>query len=463
MRTLQRITSLFVSLLCTVPLYAKAPVPEDFAYGMQVETRGQASLWQIELPEDIYQSVTRADLGDLRVFDASDQIMPYILRLPAATKTAVSSPAELPFFPLYRGDDDNDQRQSLRIVTDDDGAVVNIFREPAWPETQDIITAYLLDATNITQRADKLVLAWEWSKNTGFSTTINVEASDDLSNWRRIVTNATLTDLRSGDHQLRQNEIELPLSDYKYLRISWPASLRDVELQQARVTFPTAELPLQRHWIQISGIQNPGSPISYDFDSNGSRPIDRARIVFSQQNLLINIELSSRPKETHAWSRRYHGLFYKLLKEDDAMLISPAISFDTTSDRYWHLKQTGGGNVFDQSIPVLELGWIPHMLTFVAQGQAPYLIAYGNASIEPQQQAIDPLLLSIQNGEPRVLIKTANTTQSFSLGGDDQLVPPAAPYPWRKLLLWLVLIAGTALLAWMTWRLSRDLSPPNAR
>ena len=143
------------------------------------------------------------------------------------------------------------------------------------------------------------------------------------------------------------------------------------------------------------------------------------------------------------------------------MLISPAISFDTTSDRYWRLKEIGGENVLDQRIPALELGWLPHVLTFVAQGQAPYLIAYGNASIEPQQQMIDPQLLSVDEGEPQLLIKTANVTPRFSLGGDGRLVPPAAPYPWRKVVLWLVLLAGTALLAWMIWQLTREMYRPD--
>jgi hypothetical protein len=454
---------LLVSLTYTVHLSAYTPVPNDFAYGMKVETPGQASLWQTGLPEEIYQKVTRADLGDIRVFDASGQIIPHVLQTPAARKEPPRAPAGLPLFPLYSSDVTERDHQSLRIVTDEKGAVVNIVRESTPGKTREAISAYLLDASTIEHTPDKLILDWQMTKDSGFSAVINIDVSNDLSGWRRLVDKATLADLQFGDHQLSQHAIVLPLAAYNYLRINWPAALREVELKAATVAFPTTEQPPQRYWIKIIGVKNPGSTVSYGFDTNGHWPVDRARLEFPEQNMMLNAELSSRPDEQDSWQRKYLGLFYKLIREDGTTLRSPAVSFNTTNDRYWHIEEKGGGNVLDHYTPVLELGWLPHILTFVAQGNPPYVIAYGNAIIEPLDQAIYPQMLSVHDTKQPLLIKTATTTQSYVLGGVEKLEPPPDAYAWRKLLLWVALVAGTGLLSWMVWRLYRELYKPHER
>lgn len=448
---------LFCTLVVSVNADAEPPVPDDFAYGMTVETEGQASLWQVWLPADVYQKATRPDLGDMRVFDASDQVVPHLLRSPEATLKEPPNPVSLPMFPLYRSDTRAGAGQSLRILTDDKGAVVDVIRESVPTDKEEVIFAYILDATKIEQKPDRIILDWELDKTTGFSTTVSVDVSDDLSVWKRLVSNATLAELQFDVHQLSEREIQIPVRTYKYLRINWPETLSEVTLTSITAAFPSVEQPPQRHWLKVKGIKNTEMPISYDFDTSGSWPVDQARIVLPPQNMLINVELASRPDETFVWTRRHLGPFYKLLKGDGTMLLSPAATFGITTDRYWHIEEVGGGNVLERFTPVLELGWVPHVLTFVAQGEPPYAIAYGSGTIEPLEQGVDPVTLTGHDPEQKVLIKTATTSKSRTLGGVVKLEPPAPRLPWQKWLLWTVLIMGVVLLALMVWRLSRQM------
>ena len=128
-----KVGKLSLLLLCTfiynIHTHAAPLTPKDFAYGMTVETKGKASLWQVWLPEDVYQKVTRSDLGDIRVFDASGQTVPHMLRSPEAAIKEPPKPISLPFFPLYSNDEKKDAGHSLRIITDDNGAVINVIRE----------------------------------------------------------------------------------------------------------------------------------------------------------------------------------------------------------------------------------------------------------------------------------------------------------------------------------------------
>lgn len=456
-----KVGKLSLLLLCTIiyniHTYAAPLTPSDFAYGMTVETKGQASLWRVWLPEDVYQKVTRSDLGDIRVFDASGQTVPHMLRSPEVTIKEPPRPISLPFFPLYSSDPKKDVGHSLRIITDDKGAVVNVIRESVPTSKKKIILAYLLDASKIEHNPNKLILDWESRKETGFSVNVNIDVSDDLSAWHRLIHNATLSDLQFGKHQLTHREIKIPVRAYKYLRISWPETLRDVKLKSVTAVFPSTEQPPQRHWLKVTGIKNPELPISYDFDTRGNWPVDQARFIFPPQNMLINVELASRQGETYDWTRRHLGPFYKLLKDDGTILMSQPANFGITTDQYWHIVEVGGGNVLERYTPVLELGWIPHVLTFIAQGEPPYVIAYGSGTVGPFKQTVDLMTLTGHDPQQKVLIKTATTSKSYMLGGVVKLEPPSLPFPWQKWLLWAVLIVGVILLALMVWRLSRQM------
>lgn len=457
-----KIGKLGLLLLCTfiyaIHTYAASLTPKDFAYGITVETKGKASLWQVLLPEDVYEKVTRSDLGDIRVFDASGQTVPHTLQSPEGTIKEPPKPMTLPFFPLYSSDKKKDAGHSLRIITDDNGAVVNVIRESAPTSKKKIILAYLLDASKIEHKPTKLILDWESKKETGFSVNVNIDVSDDLSAWHRLIQNTTLADLQFGKDQLSYREIKIPVRAYKYLRLSWPETLHDVKLKSVTAEFPSTEQPPKRHWLKVKGIKNPELPISYVFDTKGNWPVDQARFIFPPQNMLINVELTSRSGETYDWTRRHLGLFYNLLKDDGTILNSPPANFRITMDRYWHIAEVGGGNVLERYIPVLELGWIPHVLTFMAQGQPPYVIAFGSGTIEPFQWTVDLMTVADNDPEKKVLIKTATTSQSYMLGGVEKLEQPSPPLPWKTWILWTVLIVGVMMLALMVWRLSHQMS-----
>ena len=86
---MNRSTILVVLLALTFPATADTPLrPADFAYGIPIETTGDAPFHEFSVPQSVYESVTRTDLGDLRVFNARDEIVPHALRHIEAAKAA---------------------------------------------------------------------------------------------------------------------------------------------------------------------------------------------------------------------------------------------------------------------------------------------------------------------------------------------------------------------------------------
>jgi hypothetical protein len=56
-----------------------------------------------------------------------------------------------------------------------------------------------------------------------------------------------------------------------------------------------------------------------------------------------------------------------------------------------------------------------------------------------------------------VTVMPAETGTSYVLGGTERLRPPPPTVPWRMAALWTALGLGVLLLAWMAYRLSKEL------
>ncbi|MCI5221549.1 MAG: DUF3999 family protein [Candidatus Electrothrix sp. AR4] len=70
-------------LLYSSPAYAgddkKMLQREDFAYGMELSISGRNAIYGLSVPAAIYQGCTKANLSDLRVFNAR-HLVPHLLR-----------------------------------------------------------------------------------------------------------------------------------------------------------------------------------------------------------------------------------------------------------------------------------------------------------------------------------------------------------------------------------------------
>ena len=75
------------------------PTPLDFAYGMELRVDGAGALYEVSLPIEVYRSITRSDLGDVVVFNAAGELVPFALRGAEAVPAAVVR-ATLPVFPV---------------------------------------------------------------------------------------------------------------------------------------------------------------------------------------------------------------------------------------------------------------------------------------------------------------------------------------------------------------------------
>lgn len=449
-------TTFFLLIILCAPVYAAQPAPDDFAYGISLTPQTESAIYEFTLPQSVYCHITRADLGDMRVFNRQGEVVPYLLRCPEISTQAVA-PVTLPFFPIYTEPGKSGGEFSFQLSADGRGSILSIQTKSGTQPTENI-RAYIIDASAADRAVSELEADWR-NEGESFVTTVSVECSDDLTHWQTLVSAATLARLQYGEHRLAQNRIVLPARKAKYLRISWSAGRQSFELNSVKALFSPITAEPDRSEISVSGIAAKDKPNTYEFDLKGLFPADRINLSLPQRNSLTQAVLKSRANSKEEWKIRHRGLFYNLSVEGNALNNVPVSLSPALSDRYWRLETDDSGGM-GSGIPVLKISWIPHRLIFLARGEAPFQLAYGSTKVRAPEASMDRLFDSI-GGNQTHLVRNVLPGNEVEIGGADNLKPQTPPFPWKKFLLWAVLIIGVLVLAWMAWLLYGQMNAPD--
>jgi len=451
---------LWISLLLLSPI-VQAASESDFAYGYTLEVDGDGAIYSLSLPEAVYRGLTRADDGDLRVFNSHGVSVPHHIKRSVQTVKTERPDIKLPLFPLYRDDEtaQTSGTSKVHIVTNDKGAIIDINYGKIATDGGRRIKAYLLDGSQLQQAPNALLLNWP-SETGEFVANVAVEGSDDLTHWMPLLARSTLSNLHYGGHALVQRRIDLPLHKFKYLRLS---SLDDnaLALESVMAQFPATYQSQERKWATFDVTSTDAEKNIFYFDTHSVLPADRLNIVLPDHNTLVQAVVESASSDKGPWYPRYRGLLYQLQYEGN-QLSTPTQIMPVTTQRFWRLRILGREAQLDGK-PQLHLGWVPETLYFVAQGEAPFTLAYGSARVGPVDTPLAMLLNMDKLRNQQQLVKPAQLGSAIQLGNRDKLRPAPPPTDWNKIVLWLILLFGVAALAYMALRLYKqmDQAGPN--
>jgi hypothetical protein len=430
-----------------------APAPQDFAHGLLVADAPGAPVQQFTLPEQVYQGVTRADLGDLRVFNGGDVVVPHALcTAPVAAPPAIEE-LPLPVFALQRQHATAAPQDSRVSVQTPSGVSVQIVGSPALapgaigpPET------FVVDATAAPGPLRALRLAWS-TPDGASEAHVRVEASEDLNQWRSVVAGTTLLRVAADGRALDRSHIDLPEATYRYLRVVRNAGpALGIERVVADVVRPAAA-PEPRWFAAMPAAD--GDVDGFLFDAGRLAPVHSARVGLASANMSLRVALESRAAPEQAWQLRWTG---EVLSVEGA---AANASFGPVTDALWRLRVLRGAETLGGGRPTLQLGYHPARLRFLAQGAGPYRIGYGSARVPPAESIGCEALLGGGTEEDLIGAATATAAPAGAFGGSAALEPPPKPTPVRQIVLWLVLLAGTAVLVAMALALLRRLREGN--
>jgi hypothetical protein len=424
----------------------------DFVRGVEIRTDAGGSLYRVLLPDDVYDTSTRADLADMRVLNAAGDAVPHTLR---QIPRAIGPEAEwrsVPSFPMAEAQSGVAARTHVKVGAD--GAVLEVTNDRSAGRAT---TAYLIDASGINEPLARVGLTWEAASGVTFLAPVSVSASDDLTTWRTVVSSAAIAQLQRDTFTLTQNEISLPGERARYFRVSWPRELAGVTLKAVRVQPRTEASQREIRWRAVTAerVDPKGHAL---YDTKAFLPVEYVDIEFADPTDAASITIRSRSEPAAPWATRHSGLFYALQGPSGSIHSSYA-HIDAASERYWDVETTKEGGWKPNRAPRLKVGWHPHELFFVAQGAAPYTLAYGSARVGPANAPVDELLATLDQRGRETQVRLATVGESRTLGGAEALKPAPTPLPWKRIVLWGVLIAAVAALAVLASRLFRETRP----
>lgn len=434
-----------------VAFAASALSPEDFAYGMPIITPGDAAAYRIAIPSEVYQKAVRPDLGDLQVFNARNEPVPFAIEQPVTLPDTPTPGKPLPLFALH--DDSPASLDAMRVAIASHEATISVQTRD--PGSAPGAISYVLDGQSLNAPVAALQVHWPEGA-ADYAGKLRVEAGDTLGSWHVVVYAAPIANLHSNGAQLIEDRIEFPLTRANFWRLSWIGVQPPFELVSASAE-PAADGDLvERSALVASGSPTKDRPGEFQFDLGARPPVDRINLQLPQLNTVVEAEILSRASPTDPWQRVTQAGFYRL-HGAEGELRNGTIAIGITPNRYWLVRIPQPGSALGQGTLSLEAKWRAPDVLILARGIAPYTLAYGSGSaigaVTPMSAlpvALTPLRATF--GAPTIL------------GGDSRLQKPSGKLPWKSAILWTVLAISVALLAAMALGLIKELNktrPPN--
>ena len=424
-------------------LHAQVTSPRDFAYGQLAIPARDAAAYRFALPLTVYQNTFREDLGDLRVFNADGGVVPFSLSRPAAQSLIHKTPIAVSMFPLHEGA--RILVDGVHLTINSAGSAVNLQTQNG-TATKAAVRQYLLDARALDTTLSALQLAWP-EGSAEYTGRLAIEVSDDLAAWRSLVATAPIANLRANDRTLIENRAEFSPTKAKFWRLSWLGTAPSFELTGVLAEPAASIAEPDRESLEVNGVADPKNPREYTFDLGAHLPVSRANVLLPDPNSVIEVELSSRSTPSAASRVITRSGFYRL-KTPEAEQQNAPVEISPDTDRYWRARIVGSGNS-PQSPLRLHVEWVPNEVTFLAQGHAPFLFAYGNASADRAEADLSHLPNELE-------IAPATLGPAQATGGASRLIAKPAPFPWMRVALWSVLLLAVTVLSWMAYRISKD-------
>jgi len=433
---------------------AHAERPADYAYAVPVTPDSPAAFQRVVVPAAVYEGAVSRDLGDLRVFNADGELVPYAW-VPTRASSRERPPAiALPMFPLYVDRDRRDvSALALTVVRSPAGTTVSINSTDAEPATGKVLGGYVLDASALDEPL--VALTFALPPTTGATTMrLAIAASDDLAAWRNLAADGTLVNIEYAGQRLTRNRIDLPAVKAKYLRLSWTGDGPVIAFGAVSGEFGSRAIEAPRQWRDAKGTRVAEREGEYEYDLGGAFPVDRITIDLAAQNSIWPVTVLARASPAEPWQFVGSTVFYRL-EQPGGDVTSAPFAVAGGARRYWLLRVDPRAGAPGEA-PPLRAGWQPQEIVFAARGHAPFTLAYGRYQAASGALPIATMVPGYDSAkDPLANVAVARAGEPMTLGGAEQLRKPPDVKRW---VLWAALVLGVVVLGWMAWRLSREMA-----
>ena len=184
---------------------------------------------------------------------------------------------------------------------------------------------------------------------------------------------------------------------------------------------------------------------------------DRVTIDLPEINAVVPGELLARATRDKPWRPVATLVAYRLRQGSGEVSAAPT-PVSGAGLRYWLLRIDPKSGGIGRGQLRLRAGWTPQEIVFAARGAGPFVLAYGNPGATSSALPISTLVPGYlaAPGDSLAAAGMARAEASAPLGGAARLRPAR---DLRRASLWGTLVLGVFVLAWMAWRLSKQMQP----
>lgn len=440
--------ALALATLVTPAIAGPGDEPAAYAQRVPIKAVEGASLQRIDLPARVLIASRNPDLADLRIFNAQGEAVPIALSTAQAPRQRQST--ALTILPIMGAADAlSVTGVSLRLDDRQRARVVQVEGTPQQSASSRLL-GILLDTRRIEEAVSAIAL--EVATPAGQPVTFTVESSTDLKEWEQVADKVVYR----ANGNVGSASIGFPAWDLRgrYLRVTWNAASR---LLAPVVVKSASAVTMRAENAQMPRVQIAFPPLTtahvIEFTLPFAAPVEALEINPVGTDTVLPIRISGRNQSEGPWTLIASGSLFRVTR-DGRSRVNPA--FDLRGARFRTLRIEADARTDGFGItPLIAARLQPAQVVFLASGPAPFTLATGRADAQP---AFLPLgELAKASGADTKNLPSASVAPE----ADPVVEVLAAEHglPWRKVALWAVLLAATALLAAMVWLLMRRREP----
>lgn len=447
----QNLTRVFVFVtLCVIALGHPRPgfalSPDDYRYGISIDAREAGAFYRFTLTDAVHQRLERPDMRDLFMFDAKGGGVPFTVDVRAKSRKN-STRENIPFFPIHTKD--KIRPENFRLDVSTGSSTVRVYSSSGGAQQSGkILSGYLLDLRAFPRAPHTLKFHWKQGAES-FAAPLNISTGSDLLRWRAYAGIGTVAEFRQGASVLRQDSVELGAraGGEKYLLISWPDDQRPPDFTSIEGLVSTT-LPPALETRLVSADSATSTRGEYLYDLGGVYPLASVNLAF-EGGYYPRALLYSRDKASDPWREFARGDFYKVKIKGQQVRNAPLHSGG--SERFWRVLISE--DFAPAKAPDLEVQRLPVEVRFLAQGEPPFVLAFGGESaIEAEKFAELFSQVSVTEADMSSL---ALGEIHARVGRVEQ--EKREEFPWGRWMMWGLLIAAVAMLTGMAWKLVKNL------
>ncbi len=353
----------------------------DYQNQMSLKLKEGHAAFVFDIPEDVYRTVAYPYLSDVRIVNTTGDFVPMRIVLNSDEIKLQYTQTSLPTFKLNKTTSlpiNTKQVRTTRSGNYEDYTVETSKSMRHFIQNQENIdnSKIYIDASVLKdQKIEKFSLDWHFENQGNRLFYVKLSGSNDLSNWQTVKARQKLLEIKSGNKIILENAIDLNHKKYLYYQLVFENNIRP-EIKSIHAHFITHKTKGQNHWNVSENIEFLDDN-AIIFDSKGYFPIESFKIDFNQKNILTSVSIYSRNSHKSKWHYAGSGNIYSILI-DGQVNDKNLINIRRSTNRYW--KVVFDDHINNTSVKSVKFSWRNHQIEFLAQGEGPFSIYYGNKS-----------------------------------------------------------------------------------